>query len=183
MDPGERLIGDEQGLDLLDEVRALRAMVQPDMTTIRAVVLDEWIRKKHDDREEILEGNMAAHGGRITADVITIQAYSEIPDMEDRVVEWKSAFPRFYGISFEEVEKKEIPENLKYVLNRRASVCVLNLWQRSWNAERRERILQNADSIIQYWSTDGSKDLFVDGSHMLELYKEICRGLAFRDFS
>lgn len=99
MEPREKR--NEEGLNILEEVRASRAtmVLNPlDMITIRAVALDEWIGKTRDDRETILQRNVAAQGGRITADVTTIQAYSEIPDMENRVMEWKSAFSRFYGI-------------------------------------------------------------------------------------
>lgn len=202
-DTNKNFIGYDEGMTLLEEVRSLRsevrlqrsevqlqrsevqqqrlridklAAVGHDMISLRAVTLDEWTQQKNNTLQDVNHRNVTAHGGKITADITTIRTYSEIPRDGDRVTKWKEEFRLRYGVSYEDIQTQidGIPIQLLNVFDRRASVCSLDSWQGKYNRRRKRRIIRNADTIIQVWSTTG-EELFREESQTRELYDQITR--------
>lgn len=169
MNSRKKFIGNREGLSLLAE----KSDVDTELFVLRAATLNEWTNQKAENRENINERDLTGHGGKIVADIMTIKRFSKLPGMEDRVQKWTMiAFCNFYGVSFKDVETKDIPPQLRLVFNRRATVCTLYIWQTHRNKERRSRILENADTIIRSW-LNNDVGLFAEGSHVLKLCDRI----------
>ncbi|OJJ80225.1 uncharacterized protein ASPGLDRAFT_51809 [Aspergillus glaucus CBS 516.65] len=128
-----------------------------DFFIVRASTLDEWA----EDRDPIWDDdrNDSVHGGRLRTDVKTALYYE--PMEPERVSRWKSLFNHYYGMPFSSIVEiiGTLPDTVVEVMNRRASVQRMKVWQKGYNQGRRSTILRLADKYIQRFSEQGTSGL------------------------
>lgn len=128
-----------------------------DFFIVRASTLDEWA----EDRDPIWDDdrNDRVHGGRLRTDVKTAIYYE--PMEPERVSRWKSLFNRYYGMPFSSIVEiiGTLPDTVVEVMNRRASVQRMKVWQKGYNQGRRMTIIRLADKYIQRFGEKGASGL------------------------
>ncbi|KAN0070109.1 hypothetical protein V8E54_011690 [Elaphomyces granulatus] len=141
IDHNSHQVGDAEGFTFLeqmsqmvDRIEALEkqsnipsAFVE-DLVLLRAACLDDWSPQKDQQEHTRKLRNDIAHGGNVKSDIETIKRY--LFDSE-RSAKWKHAFKKIYGIPFDRIHEANLPGELVTIVNRRASVRVLNQWQNS----------------------------------------------------
>ncbi|PLB55857.1 hypothetical protein P170DRAFT_433326 [Aspergillus steynii IBT 23096] len=158
-----------------------------DVIFIRSNTLDEWNGKRAS--QNIEPHSILAHGGRISADIRTIQMFKSIESSNtERVIAWIEAFEKYYGVPFGLIERCIFytPQQILRVMDRRASVHAMKVWNKPCNKERGQRIVDNCNAAIQMWKED-AKSMLVLGSSARALLDKIdedwCVGFSLTDHS
>lgn len=167
----ERLEQPEERQQMIEECLGL----ETEMYYIRAATLDAW--SSISDQEPIFDfdGDIRCQIGKMEMDALTIKKYSEHTEDYIRIQEWKNPFYRYYGITYVDDMADEMTILHPYfqtVLNRRASVISMRKWDDPENAEKKIRIITNANKIIEEWLR-GSPDFFQENSRTMEYYRQI----------
>ena len=83
------------------------------------------------------------------------------PTEPERVSRWKSLFNHYYGMPFSSIVEiiGTLPDTVVEVMNRRASVQRMKVWQKGYNYGRRETIIRLADKYIQCFGEVGASGL------------------------
>ncbi|KAN0074212.1 hypothetical protein V8E54_008149 [Elaphomyces granulatus] len=116
--------------------------------------------------------NDSVHGGSLGSDIEVISSFPSDSDLNrERVARWKEAFEKSYGLSYDFLRQKinDIPDKVRLVCNRRASVLHVTDWQNHQN-----NIMDKANAIIKEWCQNlNDPDLFKEGSTAQTLFTEI----------
>jgi hypothetical protein len=171
--PEHRIIGNTEGVAIMEEVASLREALNNLLFPIRIAILDDWSNVYR-------PRNNVAHEGQVDADIRVIQFMSPIES--ERADAWKRAFQAVYGISYYFHEGILCaPNQLREVLDIHASVTVLHSWKlRSTSRSKsvklklkdKEFILQSCNVIRDAWIRNEA-NLFEEGSETRNLYNEI----------
>jgi hypothetical protein len=122
--------------------------------------------------------NDSVHGGSLGSDIEVISSFPSDSDLNrERVARWKEAFEKSYGLSYDFLRQKinDIPDKVRLVCNRRASVLHVTDWQNHQN-----NIVDKANAIIKEWCQNlNDPDLFKGPWPKLSLPKSKKSGIRY----